>query len=142
MVQASEYLETLFVAVPLRHEDDWTKSYETITDMIVPRSSRKILSDADYALYSVTVSNQSRQTNPRQLFFSCSEGRFPSSRRNVRNANSSCVSISIRPRTFATKRHSSTRSTRRNAKPTPSCSSGSRSTLRRRFQPGFILRHV
>lgn len=55
LVQASEYLETLFVAVPLRNEDEWTKCYETITDMIVPRSSRKILSDADYALYSVTL---------------------------------------------------------------------------------------
>ena len=55
MVQASEYLETLFVAVPRRSEDDWIKSYETITDMIVPRSSRKIISDADYALFSITV---------------------------------------------------------------------------------------
>jgi len=55
LVQASEYLETLFVAVPRRSEDDWIKSYETITDMIVPRSSRKIISDADYALFSITL---------------------------------------------------------------------------------------
>ena len=55
-MQASEYLETLFVAVPKRYEEEWMKEYETITQMIVPRSSRKIIQDADYALFSCTVS--------------------------------------------------------------------------------------
>jgi len=55
LVQASEYLETLFVALPARCEDDWVKTYETLTDMIVPRSSKKIIGDNDYSIFSVTL---------------------------------------------------------------------------------------
>merc|ERR1711934_661083 len=55
LVQASEYLETLFVALPARCEDDWVKTYETLTDMIVPRSSKKIIGDNEYSIFSVTL---------------------------------------------------------------------------------------
>jgi len=55
LIQNSEYLETLFVTIPLRSEDEWIKSYESITEMIVPRSSKKITEDGEYALYNITV---------------------------------------------------------------------------------------
>lgn len=35
--------------------NDWSQSYEKITDMIVPRSSQLITSDAEYALFAVTL---------------------------------------------------------------------------------------
>ena len=56
LVQASEYMETLFVTIPARSEEEWLKTYETITDMIVPRSSKKIAADSEYVLYNITVS--------------------------------------------------------------------------------------
>ena len=55
LVQASEYLETLFVTIPIRSEDEWIKNYETLTDMIVPRSSKRIAADSEYVLYNITV---------------------------------------------------------------------------------------
>jgi len=55
LIQNSEYLETLFVTIPLRSEDEWIKSYESITEMIVPRSSKKITEDGEYALYNITL---------------------------------------------------------------------------------------
>ena len=58
LIQNSEYLETLFVTIPLRSEDEWIKSYESITEMIVPRSSKKITEDGEYALYNITVRPQ------------------------------------------------------------------------------------
>lgn len=35
--------------------NDWNQNYEKLTDMIVPRSSQLITSDADYALFTVTL---------------------------------------------------------------------------------------
>lgn len=43
------------MTIPLRSEDEWIKSYESITEMIVPRSSKKITEDGEYALYNITV---------------------------------------------------------------------------------------
>ncbi|PRD30587.1 UNVERIFIED_CONTAM: Vha44 [Trichonephila clavipes] len=51
----SEYLTTLLVVVPNPLAKDWEKSYENITSMIVPRSSRKIFSDNEHTLYNVTL---------------------------------------------------------------------------------------
>ncbi|ORZ02608.1 hypothetical protein BCR43DRAFT_528647 [Syncephalastrum racemosum] len=51
----SEYLTTLFVAVPKALEKEWCSKYETLTSMVVPRSSVKIDQDDDFILFSVTV---------------------------------------------------------------------------------------
>ena len=40
VVSGSEYLQTLLVVVPKSLYREWEKSYETIAEMIVPRSSR------------------------------------------------------------------------------------------------------
>lgn len=55
VLSGSEYMETLFFAVPASHTKDWEKSYESLTQMVVPRSSTKISEDKEYALYNVVV---------------------------------------------------------------------------------------
>lgn len=55
VVQGSEHLQTLFVAVPVTSSKDWQAKYESLTDMVVPRSSRMIAEDQEFQLWSVTV---------------------------------------------------------------------------------------
>ncbi|CAO1615193.1 unnamed protein product [Sympodiomycopsis kandeliae] len=52
---SSEFLETLLVAVPKNNLKDWTSKYERLTSMVVPRSSKKLAQDEEYALFNVTV---------------------------------------------------------------------------------------
>ncbi|KAJ3092993.1 hypothetical protein HK102_013267 [Quaeritorhiza haematococci] len=54
-VTDSEYLTTLIVAVPKTLQKDWLNSYETLTQMVVPRSTQKIAEDDEYILYTVTL---------------------------------------------------------------------------------------
>ncbi|KAI9031925.1 hypothetical protein CLU79DRAFT_278907 [Phycomyces nitens] len=51
----SEYLTTLIVAVPRQLYKLWNNSYETLTSMVVPRSSVMIAEDEDFGLFTVTV---------------------------------------------------------------------------------------
>ncbi|KAJ1960514.1 Vacuolar ATP synthase subunit C [Dipsacomyces acuminosporus] len=51
----SEYLQTAFVAVPNNLTKDWNNSYERLTDMVVPRSTKKIAEDSEYTLFSVVL---------------------------------------------------------------------------------------
>lgn len=51
----SEYLTTLLVVVPLALINDWHAKYESLTDMVVPRSTQMIFQDADHALMTVTL---------------------------------------------------------------------------------------
>ncbi|XP_065333063.1 V-type proton ATPase subunit C [Cloeon dipterum] len=51
----SEYLTTVLVVVPRAGYNDWNANYEKLTDMIVPRSSRKITEDAEFGLFNVTL---------------------------------------------------------------------------------------
>ncbi|XP_064409921.1 V-type proton ATPase subunit C 1-A isoform X2 [Latimeria chalumnae] len=44
----SEYLTTLLVVVPKVNYNDWMKTYETLAEMVVPRSSRFIVRDFQY----------------------------------------------------------------------------------------------
>jgi len=66
VVLDSEYLETIFIAVPryFSHEssiDDrneeksFNARYETLTPNVVPRSARKIAQDDEFSLYGVTL---------------------------------------------------------------------------------------
>jgi len=51
----SEYLTTLLVIVPKYLEKDWHKTYETLTNFVLPRSSVLIDCDNDFCLYTVTL---------------------------------------------------------------------------------------
>ena len=55
LVSDSEYLETHLVAVPKSSDKEFRRSYETISPMVVPRSSNFITSDNEYGLYAVTT---------------------------------------------------------------------------------------
>ncbi|CAL5373099.1 unnamed protein product [Camellia sinensis] len=52
---ASEHLATLLAIVPKYSQKDWLSSYETLTAYVVPRSSKKLFEDNEYALYTVTL---------------------------------------------------------------------------------------
>lgn len=51
----SEYLQTLLVVVPKSFYHEWSAKYETLTDMIVPRSSKVLFEDDENCLVSVTL---------------------------------------------------------------------------------------
>ncbi|KAI9257878.1 hypothetical protein BY458DRAFT_441047 [Sporodiniella umbellata] len=51
----SEFLTTVIVAVPKSLYKQWNNQYETLTDMVVPRSSVLIKEDEEFGLYAVTV---------------------------------------------------------------------------------------
>ncbi|KAL5979319.1 hypothetical protein ACLOJK_019217 [Asimina triloba] len=51
----SEHLVTLLAVVPKYSQKDWLSRYETLTDFVVPRSSKKLHEDNEYALYTVTL---------------------------------------------------------------------------------------
>ncbi|NXM28359.1 VATC1 ATPase, partial [Oxyruncus cristatus] len=51
----SEYLVTLLVIVPKVNYNDWVKQYETLAEMVVPRSSNVLFEDQDSYLCNVTL---------------------------------------------------------------------------------------
>ncbi|KAF3822674.1 hypothetical protein GH733_008048 [Mirounga leonina] len=51
----SEYLITLLVVVPKLNHNDWIKQYETLAEMVVPRSSNVLSEDQDSYLCNVTL---------------------------------------------------------------------------------------
>ncbi|VIO86707.1 Uncharacterized protein BM_BM13998 [Brugia malayi] len=51
----SEYLQTLLVVIPKTLAKEWQQKYETLSDMVVPGSSRLITEDGDQMLFSVTL---------------------------------------------------------------------------------------
>ncbi|WOH05457.1 hypothetical protein DCAR_0624874 [Daucus carota subsp. sativus] len=54
----SEHLVTLLAVVPKYSQKDWLSSYETLTTYVVPRSSKLLHEDNEYALYTVTLFNR------------------------------------------------------------------------------------
>lgn len=58
-VVSSEHLTTIFVVFQSYVEPEFTSSYESLADLVVPRSARKITSDAEYVLYAVTIFKKS-----------------------------------------------------------------------------------
>ncbi|KAL2920627.1 V-type proton ATPase subunit C [Bienertia sinuspersici] len=54
-VVTSEHLVTLLAVVSKFSQKDWLSSYETLTEYVVPRSSKKLYEDNEYALYTVTL---------------------------------------------------------------------------------------
>ncbi|KAJ5691160.1 hypothetical protein N7488_011895 [Penicillium malachiteum] len=55
VVQDSEYIETHLVAVPSQLVKEFLKTYETICEMVVPRSAQLVASDSEFSLYAVTT---------------------------------------------------------------------------------------
>ncbi|KAI0419166.1 vacuolar ATP synthase-like protein subunit C 1 [Xylaria grammica] len=55
LVQDSEYLETHLIAVPTNLRRDFIKSYETLTERVVPRSAVELAHDDEFVLYAVTT---------------------------------------------------------------------------------------
>ncbi|KAJ3609399.1 hypothetical protein NHX12_023922 [Muraenolepis orangiensis] len=51
----SEYLLTMLVVVPKTSYVEWQKTYETLSDMVVPRSTNLLFEDHDSGLFSVTL---------------------------------------------------------------------------------------
>jgi V-type H+-transporting ATPase subunit C len=52
---SSENLTTLLAVVPKYSQKDWLSSYETLTQYVVPRSSKNLYEDNEYALYTVAL---------------------------------------------------------------------------------------
>jgi len=55
LIQDSEYLETHLVVVPNNSKKDFLKSYETLSPMVVPRSSIEVTHDEEFTLFTVTT---------------------------------------------------------------------------------------
>ncbi|KAG8445646.1 hypothetical protein GDO86_010432 [Hymenochirus boettgeri] len=51
----SEYLVTLLVVVPKASYAAWQKTYESLSDMVVPRSTKLIAEDSEGGLFTVTL---------------------------------------------------------------------------------------
>ncbi|KAL8123234.1 V-type proton ATPase subunit C-like [Apium graveolens] len=54
----TEHLVTLLAVVSKYSQKDWLSSYETLTTYVVPRSSKLLHEDNEYALYTVTLFNR------------------------------------------------------------------------------------
>lgn len=55
LIQDSEFLETHLIVVPNLAKKDFLRSYETISQMVVPRSAVEVAQDEELTLYTVTV---------------------------------------------------------------------------------------
>nr|XP_061798919.1 V-type proton ATPase subunit C 1-A-like [Nerophis lumbriciformis] len=51
----SEYLTTLLVVVSRKNYGNWEKKYESLTNFVVPRSSRKLYEDGEGGIFTVTL---------------------------------------------------------------------------------------
>ncbi|KAJ0008763.1 hypothetical protein NQD34_016178 [Periophthalmus magnuspinnatus] len=51
----SEYLTTLLVIVNKGSYEQWERTYESLSDFVVPRSSRRLYEDMDAGIFSVTL---------------------------------------------------------------------------------------
>jgi len=54
-VVETEYLMTVFVVVPKSQYKKWAESYESLSDFVLPQSSKLIAEDSDNGLYSVIL---------------------------------------------------------------------------------------
>ncbi|KAL7603370.1 V-type proton ATPase subunit C [Lactuca sativa] len=57
-IVTSEHLVTLIAVVSKFSQKDWLSCYETLTTYVVPRSSKNLHEDNEYALYTVTLFNR------------------------------------------------------------------------------------
>lgn len=57
----SEHLTSVLIAVPKNLVKDFEKSYETVTDFVIPRSAVVVAKDSEYVLYTVTLFKKYQQ---------------------------------------------------------------------------------
>ncbi|KAB5520881.1 hypothetical protein DKX38_025200 [Salix brachista] len=72
----SEHLITLLAIVPKYSQNEWLANYETLTNYVVPRSSKKLYEDNEYALYKVALFKRvadNFRTNAREKGFQIRE---------------------------------------------------------------------
>lgn len=69
---SSEYLDQHLIAVPTSIVKDFLKSYETISEMVVPRSAEILAKDDEYQLYAVTTFKKYSQ----EFLHKCREHRW------------------------------------------------------------------
>jgi len=55
ILQDSEYMQSVLVAVPKNLVKTWNSSYEHLATMVVPRSAISLASDEDYTLFTVVI---------------------------------------------------------------------------------------
>ena len=51
----SEHMTTLLVVVPQHSAKDWRSSYESLAQLVVPRSSKLVAEEGDFCLFTVVV---------------------------------------------------------------------------------------
>jgi len=51
----SDYLTTLLVVVPKSLAKEWQSSYETLTNYVMPRSTKQVSEDPEFGLWTVTL---------------------------------------------------------------------------------------
>lgn len=57
----SDHLTTVLIAVPKTLVSDFHKSYETLTEFVVPRSAQELASDSEYLLMAVSLFKKYQQ---------------------------------------------------------------------------------
>ncbi|XP_064159103.1 V-type proton ATPase subunit C 1-B-like isoform X1 [Anguilla rostrata] len=55
LVLGSEYLTTLLVVVSRENFAEWERTYESLSELVVPRSSRKLLEETEGGIFTVTL---------------------------------------------------------------------------------------
>ncbi|KAL2104604.1 hypothetical protein VUR80DRAFT_10145 [Thermomyces stellatus] len=55
LVRDSEYLESHLIAVPKSSRKEFLQSYETLTELVVPRSALQVADDDEFVLFSVVT---------------------------------------------------------------------------------------
>jgi len=55
VLQESEYMQSVLVAVPRNLVKTWNSTYERLSPMVVPRSAVSLASDEDYTLFTVII---------------------------------------------------------------------------------------
>lgn len=55
LIKDSEYIETHLIAVPTNSKKEFVKTYETLSPMVVPRSSVEVDHDDEFTLFAVAT---------------------------------------------------------------------------------------
>jgi V-type H+-transporting ATPase subunit C len=55
LIRDSEYIESHLIAVPNLAKKDFKRSYETLVDMVVPRSAEELSHDDEFTLFAVVT---------------------------------------------------------------------------------------
>ncbi|KAJ4296799.1 Vacuolar ATP synthase subunit C [Kalmusia sp. IMI 367209] len=72
IIQDSEYLDTHLIAVPNMVTKDFYKSYETLTEKVVPRSAVEVAKDDEFTLFAVVTFKK----NSAEFVHKCREKRW------------------------------------------------------------------